>query len=102
MIKFSEAKMNVPNHGEQNNDLSSHFTRELSPLFLHSFSIKQIISQNIPNSFDSILPIDFFTFLIGPSVIGNGDFINPPALLGYLGCDFWFKSKSVLFDFYAI
>lgn len=61
-------------------------------------SFKKTASQQRPDRFHAVLPADFFAFVAGAGVIGDGDFVDAITGLEDFGGDLRFKVEADPFE----
>src|SRR6266566_7724718 len=58
----------------------------------------QIVFHYGVNSSDAVFPIDLLAFCIGPTAVGNADFVNSTSCADEFGNDFWLDAETILFN----
>jgi len=56
------------------------------------------VSEKAVQGGKAVLPGDFFSFFVGPAVIGDGDLEYSASDLGYFHRDFRLKAKAIRLD----
>ena len=61
--------------------------------------VNEAVFQDTHDGADAVFPSDLFTFVVRTAIVGDGDFIDHPVLLGDFRGDFRLKAKAVFFNF---